>query len=206
MISNDVLVYDMAYNAVPIVHFNYFTKVAELRAEVNLAYSQEELLGMHRPWQDGVQSTFDYNAPANDLETRNLPLLKQTIENAVTTYLEMLNPEGKAEIEIYESWINLYQPGAYQHFHIHSGSDISGCYYYDVPEGSGDIAFADHAKQTSQFPYNYTNIPLFQIRQSITPAPGSIVLFPSSAPHAVYQNTSSENRMSFAFNVSVRVL
>lgn len=195
---------NLPYNAIPVAKAYADIDVRNvIREEYKTAYSIDMLKAMPRPWADGVQSTFDYNEESNEFLRVQLPNLREFVETSIQLYIESMSPTKEYAVEIYESWINYYQPGAYQHYHVHSGADISGCYYLEVPANSGDLVLSDHSKEVDRFPYNITSQPLFYPRQTIQPHEGSIVLFPGWASHAVYQNESALDRVSFAFNAKV---
>ena len=86
-------------------------------------------------------------------------------------------------------WFNEMRPGDITTLHTHNDDDelLSGVYYLDVPQDSGDIVF--HTGDG---------------KQTLTPARGDLFLFPPDLPHEVERNHSSGTRVSIAFNVGIR--
>ena len=78
------------------------------------------------------------------------------------------------------------QPGHSTTLHTHDDGYelISGVYYLEVPQNSGDILM--HAGgEVLRF----------------TPQAGLLLLFPPDLPHAVEENRSARSRLSMAFNI-----
>lgn len=104
-------------------------------------------------------------------------------------------------------WINLNEPGNYNHSHNHPGSDLSGVLWLKVPPKSGNIVF--------ESPHSFTEHKLLNSYSKefvsnnnlhdwffIEPQAGLLILFPSHLNHSVTQNKSDQDRISVAFNLS----
>ena len=107
------------------------------------------------------------------------------------------------------SWVVEHNPNDFGHAHHHANSLISGVYYLDVPEHSGDITFHKPAGLTNIFhvstdiPYKeYT--PINCATWSLTPREGDIILFPSHLLHSIGENTTNKLRYSLAFNFHIK--
>jgi hypothetical protein len=111
------------------------------------------------------------------------PLLR-LVEEKCRDILEL----GDEQIGI-AFWINAMRPGDITTLHTHNDADelLSGVYYLEVPENSGDIVF--HSGDA---------------RHAFTPRSGDLFLFPPDLPHEVERNNSSSTRLSVAFNVGTR--
>ena len=97
-----------------------------------------------------------------------------------------------------KSWFSLFKKNNYAHVHDHSGSDISGVFYYKTNGNDGDLVF-------------YNNNPWFKMSrcyvnydQSWThkPVVGKLLLFPSWLQHGVKTNETDDTRISFSFNIN----
>ncbi len=93
--------------------------------------------------------------------------------------------EKKQPLEI-SFWFNQMRPGHSTTLHTHDDGYelISGVYYLDVPDGSGDILM---------------HLPEQVLK--ITPQSGVMLMFPPDLAHEVAQNLSTESRLSMAFNI-----
>jgi uncharacterized protein (TIGR02466 family) len=112
-----------------------------------------------------------------------------------------------------QGWFNINRRGDYHNLHNHPRSYLSGTYYIAMPEhtvtgGSdstrddlnpGAISFFDPrgAVNMSAIAKDGEIDPEFRL----TPAPGTILLWPSFMQHAVHPNLSDEMRISLSFNV-----
>lgn len=86
-------------------------------------------------------------------------------------------------------WLNEMAPGHVTLAHRHDEDDelLSGVYYIDVPEESGDLVLEQGCATTR-----------------ICPQAGMLVLFPPDVLHHVTQNLGTETRLSVGMNFGVR--
>lgn len=86
-------------------------------------------------------------------------------------------------------WFNQMLPGHSTTLHTHDDGYelLSGVYYLEVPENSGDILM--HAGDEAL---------------RITAQAGLLLLFPPELPHEVEENRSARSRLSMAFNIGPR--
>jgi len=82
-------------------------------------------------------------------------------------------------------WLNAQGPGQSTSEHTHEEIDelLSGVYYLQTPEGSGDIVLREG-----------------RLTIRVTPQAGMFLFFPPSLSHRVETNRSTELRLSLAFN------
>lgn len=82
-------------------------------------------------------------------------------------------------------WFNHMRPGDVTLPHSHDDDDewLSGVYYLQVPENSGDLIMHDGDE-----------------RITVNPAEGKLVLFSANDVHEVSKNNSSETRLSVGIN------
>jgi uncharacterized protein (TIGR02466 family) len=98
-----------------------------------------------------------------------------------------------------ESWINIHDEGGFNFPHVHEGSYLSGCFYLQVPRGSGNLIFRDpragvvHGLFKGPVANGYRDV-------SLRPEDGLLVLFPAWLEHFVEPHESDEPRIVIAFN------
>jgi len=99
-------------------------------------------------------------------------------------------------------WVHSTPPGEVTQSHTHKPAVLSGVYYVDKPEDSGDLVFVD----VNQF-HDYEPRPLpgevdpISTPQVVVKAnEGTMIVFPSWLPHKVPKNMSGQNRVSVSFN------
>ena len=96
---------------------------------------------------------------------------------------QILEREQLLEISF---WFNRMSPGHSTTLHTHDDGYelISGVYYLDVPEESGDILM---------------HLPEEVLK--ISPQAGVMLMFPPDLAHEVTENHSQQSRLSMAFNI-----
>ena len=115
----------------------------------------------------------------------------------------------KKEYNFYLSnlWINISQTSAFNRPHIHSDSILSGVYYVDCNANSGSIVFL-HPSVAQKILIDESILDCFTKFSAstnfITPETAKLVLFPSWLEHYVEPNLSIAERISIAFNISIR--
>jgi len=143
----------------------------------------------------------------NFLEFYDL-FLKKYIEHCASRYVSesrwsFIKPDTDYEAVIDESWINIDGKGCYQAAHTHPRSIISGTYYHQCDGDEGNLVLYNPIPyiQYGQFPENiYTcggELPV-QIQK------GKLVMFPSWLQHRTDCNKTDKERISIAFNISVK--
>ena len=121
-----------------------------------------------------------------------LPLLSKIISEAIKEYHHRLKPHQTLVIphellgyEKNEFWFNSALPGESTGVHNHNGKAIiSGVYYLQVPEKSGNIIFIHENKE----------------KLEITAKPGKLIFFPAELDHYVQENEGTKKRISLSFN------
>ncbi len=109
--------------------------------------------------------------------------------------LEWIEAHCRAMLEVSDHqlgiahWFNEMQPGDRTTLHTHNDGEelLSGVYYIQVPEGSGDIIFHVDGQTTA-----------------FSPTEGDLFLFSPALPHEVGENRSRSMRLSVAFNIGIR--
>ena len=107
-------------------------------------------------------------------------------------------------VKITSMWSIINTGGASNARHHHGNSDISAAYYVRAPENSGEIVFYD-PRPAPVFSHPSSTKPnsLNAMVNSINPAEGGLVLFPSYLDHSVNENLSNEERIVISFNLSL---
>ena len=103
-------------------------------------------------------------------------------------------------IDLTEYWINVMPPGGYQRIHSHPNANLSGTFYLQAPEGSGDLFIP------SPYINGIENIISTASEYIIPPKVREGWLHPSSLPHSVSRNESDEDRVSISYNLKLKAL
>jgi len=106
------------------------------------------------------------------------------------------------------AWVNLCRDGGYNKIHNHPGCSWSGVYYVtlgepdpDAPPEAGKIEFLDPRMGATETGLNGPDaVPKLRIE----PEPGMMVIFPSWLYHYVNPFRGKGERISIAFNVTLR--
>ena len=116
--------------------------------------------------------------------------------------------ENEASCNIPNSWLNVYEPNAFNPVHHHVNSIISGIFYInclELPDNKTDgICF--HSQQCQHL-FQDIGLPITHPTEfsseehRISVVTGDLVLFPSSLKHSVNLNeTTNQTRISLSFN------
>lgn len=153
------------------------------------------------------ESAFDFAKQDNDAVRAWADWAKYSIfqaakHSAAGSWL----PGSNITVELHESWCHITRDGGYHDIHIHPNSSWSAVYYLDC--GDMDI---DTKNGVNRFfrPYqtSYTDAGTEWMNQSttidITPAPGTMIVFPSWIPHSGLPYRGSRERYILSFNSKV---
>jgi uncharacterized protein (TIGR02466 family) len=127
-------------------------------------------------------------------------------------FTQMVNQAAKAALaflqvvhngfEITGCWANINPRGGLNSAHTHPNNYLSGVYYVSLPEGKGQITFADPRPQamtmmptTRQWNKYVGNEIKLDVKE------GRFVLFPSWLVHSVPVNRSEDHRISMSYNI-----
>lgn len=102
-------------------------------------------------------------------------------------------------------WVHATAPGDLTQTHTHKPSLLSGVYYVDKPEKSGDLVFVD------ENPYHAFGAPVKEgmprplggEEVAFPAAEGTMIVFPSWLSHKVPRNRSGQRRLSLSFNAGL---
>jgi len=148
-------------------------------------------------WQS---SEFFVSETTNENIRSLLKLIKRYLKVSYSDY-------GFSEdVEIDNYWFNINYPGNSNVEHIHSRCFLSGTFYIDVPENSGNIVFKRSALEdyaiSSNIGSGTTKLSASYWKYSVVP--NQLMIFPGWILHEVEKNNSSQNRVSMAFNVRTK--
>jgi len=108
---------------------------------------------------------------------------------------------GLPELEIYNLWLNINPPNAYNHLHNHVGSVLSGVYYIEATPQQGNLQI-ERSDNAECFIPEYVEKDTYftSTRATYAAKTGALYIFPSWLKHSVQGNRSSTDRISIAFN------
>jgi uncharacterized protein (TIGR02466 family) len=171
----------------------------KIQEELGNAISNVEIKSADTMWNDTVQTSFTYSNNNRLLES--CPHTSSIIYNSILEYLEIFNFQHDNEILIKDSWVNITERGQFQHYHVHTGNDISGVFYYQSSglQEEGNIVFKTPSPVCAQSKLLY-----FEPNQVFyPPKQGRLILFPSFLEHAVMPNKTDNKRISVSFNADI---
>ena len=123
----------------------------------------------------------------------DLKVLSTELEIHVKRYCRAI--EYYSEYSSISSWFTLFKKGHYGQIHCHSGSDISGVYYYKTNGNDGDIFFESPVAAS-----HMSNL-YRPKRYSPKLVEGKLLLFPSWLHHGIMTNETNNDRISLSFNL-----
>tara|TARA_B100000524_G_scaffold65097_1_gene30038 strand:+ start:601 stop:1182 length:582 start_codon:yes stop_codon:yes gene_type:complete len=116
-----------------------------------------------------------------------------------------LNPYTAFDVD--NLWCNINNQGNSNQIHIHHGSFLSGVYYVQANENSGDLIFykdfnKQYMKTTDTEIVKHTPLTGDVVRYK--PKTGRMFVFPGWLPHSVDKCIDNTDRVSIAFNISIK--
>jgi uncharacterized protein (TIGR02466 family) len=110
-------------------------------------------------------------------------------------------------LELATCWAVVNEKMASGVVHCHPSSFLSGVYYVNTTEETGNIFFQDPRPGANMSACPVTEFMPWTIRQvSYQPAPGGMLIFPSWLYHGVAPNLSETPRISLSFNFRLKWL
>lgn len=169
-------------NKVPI-YFGFMPDAVEINRQIMEVYRQlreEDLLRRSHFFGGRYENLY--------LERNKIPVIGRVLEQAESYAGSLL--QKSAENIRSGFWINDMGPKEHTSAHDHDDFDelLSGVYYVQVPQNSGELIVVDQ-----------------HIRTLVTPQPGMFVFFAPDVLHSVSANCSEERRISIGMNFGPQV-
>lgn len=102
--------------------------------------------------------------------------------------------------ELIACWININSKGDFNWPHVHPWSQLSACYYINMPDEAGGIGFIRGDSTGEYMPAVKEPTRNTLVKKNFNPPAGTFYVFPSNLKHLVYRNESDSPRISIAFN------
>jgi uncharacterized protein (TIGR02466 family) len=144
-----------------------------------------------------------FDDPAEPVQTLRSAALLSVME-ATRSVTTKVDPE-RLETKLF-AWMNMNPTGGYNAPHTHPGAHWSGVYYVRQPGvESGNSGMIEFLDPRSDLPsWRLLQARAFRPKRKIRPEAGEIVLFPSYLVHWVYPNETGGERVTIAFNATLR--
>lgn len=156
-----------------------------------------------------VTSLKDYGAGGDNTvpipDGPDLDRFKEVVLKNARLFLEGCGYEvDKYDFRIANIWLNEMTSESYHSAHNHYGKVVSGCFYVDVPENSGNIMFTGPLSRVDKPNITARNYTAFNSGTwTINPEPGSMLMWESYLIHEVPKTSFEGIRRSIAFDVSI---
>jgi len=128
------------------------------------------------------------------------------IENEIIKHFDIFNKtlKIKKHLAIQNMWVNINGYKDYNIEHTHPGSILSGVYYSQVSDNSGNLVFVHPAKDVMVHDWDNCDWQEYGKYSSswwFTPSINKLFLFPSWLKHYVMPNLNKKERISISFNL-----
>ena len=130
--------------------------------------------------------------------------LFEKIDDAVQWILNTWDIKAKATRSLH--FINIDGNYSNSEVHCHANCILSGVFYVNAPEGSGDINFYRPDSQEYQFKAQNYNNPYINRKYSIKPRSNMAIIFPPHMKHGVGVSkiADHESRISISFDYTLQ--
>ena len=186
-----------------------FSTPIYIKDYVPISESEIQHLKSHE-YERMVSENGDYTKDKYVLDNPELTDLKNNILDCVNEFVfGELKVGDPIEFYVTNSWAVKPQKGDWAHKHPHTNSILSGVFYFDVNDHSGELNFTKEANHHTVFPmhmdlgfkeYNILNSKTW----SFVPKNNQLFIFPPWLLHGVSNNESDQERYSLAFNVYIK--
>jgi uncharacterized protein (TIGR02466 family) len=143
-------------------------------------------------------------ASLNDLTIRAPAFadLERRLSPHIARFAKALHFDLAKKLALDSIWINVLKPGGTHSGHIHPSSVLSGTYYVTVPRGASALKLEDpRLGLMMAAPRKKETAPRdAQPFVTVTPKPGTLILFESWLRHEVPPNPARQDRISVSFN------
>ena len=155
------------------------------------------------------ESQLDLDAKAISLNCLDIKHKSNGVIKSNLTGWQSSNVQDKINIvektlSIENMWININNYKDYNIEHTHPGSILSGVYYSQVSDNSGNLVFIHPAKDVMVYDWDNCDWQEYNKYSSswwFTPSINKLFLFPSWLKHYVMPNLNQEERISISFNI-----
>jgi uncharacterized protein (TIGR02466 family) len=149
-------------------------------------------------------ASFTKHISLNILGSHKPKLFLIEVFKNIQQYLQEINvPQyflNNYDLIIEESWFAKMEKGEFHWQHSHAHYELSGVYYMKANGDDNAICFHTPNKLSNSSRLMHG----LGTRRLVTPQPGLLLLFPSWLEHNVPTNQTDEERVSLAFNISMR--
>jgi uncharacterized protein (TIGR02466 family) len=197
----------MSIDVYPLFSTPLYKNVLERSNDDVLNYTKNEKFIFIENLENGYMSQNKYV-----LESPELKSLKDEIQKNINFFAyEVLNVDKSVEFYVANSWIVKHKFEHWSQEHYHNNSLLTGIYYFDVRENSGNIRFLKNTSFTTIFPsvfgIKFSKETLLNMSGiELKPKNKDLLLFPSHLLHSVGKNENFEERHCLAFNVFIRTV
>jgi uncharacterized protein (TIGR02466 family) len=145
----------------------------------------------------------------SDFKYKNIDWLIQEFEESFSTAMNFYlkdSPAFKSKIESYENfppviynyWTNINSPKSRNELHAHKKNSFVGLYYIQAKD-TGALIFKNPANLINDCAQLSPYVNTFEY----LPNDGDLILWPAWVPHEVAYNTSNQDRVNIAFNITL---
>lgn len=132
----------------------------------------------------------------------------EELNNKIGSVIEQ-HTTRNGRITMRQFWFNINQPGSFNKKHTHPESHLSGVMWIKVPKKSGNLIFDNPNAHTHHVNIDVLNKRRFAEAQyhkalEYHAVEKKVILFPSDLLHHVEVNKSNEDRISCAFNITIK--
>jgi uncharacterized protein (TIGR02466 family) len=139
---------------------------------------------------------------SNDIQAGDNDAMDSLVTHINNEVAEISKGVGIKSLQLYNIWININPPGAYNITHRHQDAVLSGVYYIQASEDQGNINFVRrdggeyhlHGSMVTQMHHFNSSACKYPAKT------GALYIFPGWLDHYVDGNRTDQDRISISFN------
>ena len=200
--NDNIQVFDIF--KVPLARSDFYIDAEEKQRILDLFYGIEKDLPINnQSYPSGSYTSFDTIPRIFDFD--ELESIKNHVLTSAQKLHSLVGLDG--ELELRASWFSINRKNSYHGVHHHCPDIWSGVYYLQADQDDATLSFMNTNIVNTNWPYRSKKAELNDYTSSekiCKVSSGMTLLFPSYLNHHVSQQTTNNERITIAFNLSLK--
>lgn len=200
--NDNIQVFDIF--KVPLARSDFYIDADQKQKILDLFYNIEKDHPLNdNSYPEGSYTSFDTIPKIFDFD--ELASIRNHVLQSAQELHTSINLDG--ELELKASWFSINRKHSYHGIHHHCPDIWSGVYYLQADHNDATISFMNTNLMNTNWPYRAGKLRLNDYTSSekiCKVSSGMTLLFPSYINHHISQQTTDKERITIAFNLSLK--